>query len=78
MKKILYPLFVALALGLGFTACSDDDEDDGGRFATTPEIEAAGVYSGTFSKVQDGKTDIMTAKQAKRVACGLPFLVIIL
>ena len=62
MKKILYPLFVALALGLGFTACSDDDEDDGGRFATTPEIEAAGVYSGTFSKVQDGKTDTPYSK----------------
>lgn len=61
MKKILYPLFVVLALGLGFTACSDDDEEDGGRFATTPEIEAAGVYSGTFSKVQDGKTDTLYA-----------------
>lgn len=68
MKKILYPLFVVLALGLGFTACSDDDEEDGGRFATTPEIEAAGVYSGTFSKVQDGKTDTLYSKGTLTVA----------
>ena len=61
MKKILYPLFMALALGFSFAACDDDDDDGGAGFANTPEIEAAGVYSGTMSQVQDGQTDTLYA-----------------
>lgn len=61
MKKILYPLFMALALGFSFAACDDDDDDGGSIHATTPEIAAAGVYSGTMSYVQDGKTDTLYA-----------------
>ena len=38
MKKILYPLFMALALGFSFAACDDDDDDGGAGFANTPEI----------------------------------------
>ena len=60
MKKILFPLFVALAFGFTFAACSDDD-DEGRSFSSTPEIESAGTYTGTFTRVQDGTTDTLTA-----------------
>ena len=52
---------MALALGFSFAACDDDDDDGGAGFANTPEIEAAGVYAGTMSYVQDGKTDTLYA-----------------
>lgn len=61
MKKILYPLFMALALGFSFAACDDDDDNGDAGFANTPEIDAAGVYAGTMSYVQDGKTDTLYA-----------------
>lgn len=60
MKKILYSLFVALTLGFTFVACDDDDE--GRNYANTPEIDAAGVYSGTMTRycVDDDVTETTT------------------
>lgn len=58
MKKILYPLFAILTFSCVLVACSDDD-DENVSFGATPEIEAAGVYTGTFSRVQDGTTDTL-------------------
>lgn len=39
--------------GLCFTACSDDDDEER-TYSTTPEIASAGVYEGTWTKIQDG------------------------
>lgn len=58
MKKILYYLFAVLALSCSFISCSDDD-DDATIHSVTPEKAAAGVYSGTFTRVQDGTTDTL-------------------
>ena len=43
-----------LAAGMGFTSCSDDDDDITISHSTTPEIESAGTYSGTCTKEQVG------------------------
>lgn len=43
-----------LATGMGFTSCSDDDEDITISHSTTPEIASAGTYSGTWTKEQVG------------------------
>lgn len=43
-----------LAAGMGFTSCSDDDEDNPISHSTTPEIETAGTYTGTWTKEQVG------------------------
>ncbi len=67
MKKILYPLFAALVLGFAFSACSDDD-DEAMTFDTTPEISAAGTYTGTFTRVQDGTTDTLVAQGSVTLA----------
>ncbi len=58
MKKILYSLFALLTFSCVLVACSDDD-DDAISYGATPEIEAAGVYTGTFARVQDGTTDTL-------------------
>ncbi len=67
MKKILYPLFAALVFGFAFTACSDDDEGNM-TFDTTPEIAAAGTYTGTYTRVEDGTTDTITAAGSITIA----------
>ena len=43
-----------LATGMGFTSCSDDDEDITISHSTTPEIASASTYSGTWTKEQVG------------------------
>ena len=54
MKKIICGMLFLLAAGMGFTSCSDDDEDNPISHSTTPEIETAGTYTGTWTKVQVG------------------------
>lgn len=65
MKKTLYFLVALFALSFTFIACSDDDESGttsrNSSFSVTPEIAAAGTYSGTFKRVQDGATDTTSA-----------------
>lgn len=46
-------MFLMLALGLGFTACSDDDDDDV-VYDNAPEVAAAGTYTGTWTRDEDG------------------------
>lgn len=55
MKKYIYSLFAVLALSLTFVACSDDD-DEGYTSDGHPEIAAAGVYSGTWTRIYSGDT----------------------
>ena len=43
-----------LAAGMGFTSCSDDDDDITISHSTTTEIASAGTYSGTWTKEQVG------------------------
>ena len=43
-----------LATGMGFTSCSDDDDDITISHNSTPEIESAGTYTGTWTKEQVG------------------------
>lgn len=43
-----------LTMGLTFTACGDDDDDNVITHETTPEISSAGTYSGTWTKEQVG------------------------
>lgn len=62
MKKLLSGAFVLLALAFGFTACDDDDDfNDNQIHSTLPEQVTAGTYSGTWTRVQSGKTDTTTA-----------------
>lgn len=54
MKKIFGIALLALSLGFGFTSCDDDDEPSA---PSTPACEAAaGVYSGTWTRVLSGDT----------------------
>jgi hypothetical protein len=54
MKKIFGIALLALALGFGFTSCSDDDEPTA---PSTAACEAsAGVYSGTWTRIQGTDT----------------------
>lgn len=50
MKNLLYSLLAVLALGCGFTACSDDNADEVINYSTTPEKASAGTYSGTWTR----------------------------
>ena len=43
MKKIFFGMLFLLAAGMGFTSCSDDDDDITISHSTTPEIESAGT-----------------------------------
>ena len=54
MKKIICGMLFLLATGMGFTSCSDDDEDITISHNTTPEIASAGTYSGTWTKEKVG------------------------
>ena len=54
MKKIICGMLFLLAAGMGFTSCSDDDEDITISHSTTPEIASAGTYSGTWTKEKVG------------------------
>ena len=54
MKKIICGMLFLLATGMGFTSCSDDDEDITISHSTTTEIASAGTYSGTWTKEQVG------------------------
>lgn len=58
MKNLLKTMFLAFAAYLVFTACSDDE--DGVTNPGTPihpEVEVAGIYSGTWSRSLIGSTD---------------------
>jgi len=58
MKRYLIFLFAKLlALPMTFESCSDDD-DNGPVSDGAPEVAAAGVYSGTFSRVKEGETTV--------------------
>jgi hypothetical protein len=54
MKKIFGIALLALALGFGFTSCSDDDEP--AVPSTDPAEASAGVYTGTWTRVQGTET----------------------
>ena len=54
MKKIICGMLFLLAAGMGFTSCGDDDEANPISHSTTPEIETAGTYNGTWTKEQVG------------------------
>ncbi len=53
MKKTLF-IFLSVISTLTITMSCSDDDDNNVSFATTPEKEAAGVYSGTFAREQEG------------------------
>lgn len=58
MKNILKYMFLAFTACLVFTACNDDEDGVTNPGApTNPEIETAGVYSGTWSRALLGSTD---------------------
>lgn len=60
MRKLFYIFWATIALGVSMVSCSDDD-DDAIVFANTPEIDAQGVFEGTFTRVQSGTTDTVEA-----------------
>ena len=60
MRKLFYIFIATSVLGLSFASCSDDD-DDVRTYVNTPEIDAKGVFEGTYSRVQSGLTDTVTA-----------------
>lgn len=53
MKKIIYGMLFLMSMGFGFTSCGDDD-DNPITHTSTPEVESAGVYNGTWTKEQVG------------------------
>ena len=55
MKKIIYSLFVILALSCIFVSCSDDDGDAPAP-AGNPAEAAAGTYTGTWCRVLNNDT----------------------
>lgn len=67
MKKILYTVLATLSISCTFIAC-DSDDDNVRHFATTPEIDAKGVYVGTLTRVQSGTTDTTTAVGTMTIA----------
>ena len=56
MKKLIYSLLTVFALGCGFTACSDDD-DEVINYSTTAEKASAGTYSGTWTRTSGTTTN---------------------
>lgn len=73
MKKLLSSLFLMLAMGLTFTACGDDDDDNIITHETTPEISSAGTYSGTWTKEQVGG-DTSTASGTLVLSAGSKYI----
>ncbi len=61
MKKLLYPLFFALALGFTFVSCDDDDLYTPTPNPVTPETVAAGVYEGTLTRTQTNTGAVETS-----------------
>ncbi len=49
-------MMAALAFCFTAVSCSDDD-DENITHSTTPEIAAAGTYSGTYTKILDGSDE---------------------
>ena len=45
MKYLSLMMAVFCSLSLGFTSCSDDDEDEAGRDMTYPEISSEGIVA---------------------------------
>lgn len=60
MKKLIYSLMTVLALGCGFTACSDDDGDEVINYSTTAEKASAGTYSGTWTRMKPTGDNVET------------------
>ncbi|WP_288317771.1 hypothetical protein [Xylanibacter caecicola] len=71
MKNIFRGLFLVLALSIGFTACSDDDNDTP-VYGTTPEIASAGIYVGTWTK-PTGQSLVDGASTAATSGCVVQF-----
>jgi hypothetical protein len=62
MKKLIY-LFIAVTVAsFTFASCGSDDDDNAATFATTPEKDAQGTYTGTYYRVQVGTTDTTAAE----------------
>lgn len=54
MKKILYSFMLLFVAALCFTACSDDDGDNGSaKMPSNPGQDIAGVYTGTWKSVNE-------------------------
>lgn len=60
MKKILYLSFMFLAIGLGFTACSDDDDQNPIHSEAAATV-SAGEFTGTWQRVSSTDGSIVTA-----------------
>ncbi len=79
MKKILFLIFAVLVLGFTFVACSDDDEKNP-RVGTNPGGDAAGTYSGIYTRVLDEDTVtatgkvIITASDASAYSANIEFI----
>lgn len=71
MKKIIYSgfcLFASLAL---FTACSEDDGGNGSFLtSSTPALDVAGIYNGTWTVSAVWVTDELGVEPNKRVLIG--------
>lgn len=65
-KKLIYLLMLVFTLGLSFTACSDDDDDNKVDYAK----EIAATYSGslTIPDMYDGTNDITLSRTATNKA----------
>ena len=57
MKKLFYICLSLCTMGVFVSSCDDDDENGVVVFENTPEIDAQGVFEGTFIRVQKGTTD---------------------
>lgn len=58
MKTIFKTMLLALAVSFTFAACSDDEDGvTNPGTPSNPEIESAGVYSGTWSRSLIGSAD---------------------
>lgn len=63
MKKILYSFMLLFAATLCFTACSDDDDDNGS--VTMPDNLAqniSGTYAGTWTSTNQKTGDVLTGE----------------
>lgn len=62
MKKILYSFMLLFAATLCFTACSDDDDDNGSiQMPADPAANIAGTYVGTWTSTNQTTGAVITA-----------------
>lgn len=61
MKKILYSFMLLFAATLCFTACSDDDDDNGSIVMPSNLAQnIAGTYAGTWTSTNQKTGDVLT------------------